>query len=153
VSHAAGRLQQQCDAEFEPHPTLLEQRVERGGGHSIRRVTKNGEVWFRSTFELRLGESAWRARDETPRWQLQATLPRDELVALKEAITASGFFECEPEYRPDRAVFYATDEVWSADLCGRQHTVAVRGRPITDVPALSSVADVLTDALADAAYG
>jgi hypothetical protein len=29
----------------------------------------------------------------------------------------------------------------------------VRGRPITDIPALSSVADALTDALADAAYG
>jgi hypothetical protein len=128
---------------------LLEQRVERGRGHSIRRVTRNGDVWFRSTFE----ESAWHVRCEPARWRLQATLPHDELVALAEAISASGFFDCEPEYRPDRAVFYATDEVWSADLGGRQHTVAVRGRPITDVPALRSVADALTDALADAAYG
>ena len=31
--------------------------------------------------------------------------------------------------------------------------MAVRGRPITDIPAVSSVADALADALADAAYG
>jgi hypothetical protein len=131
---------------------LLEQRVERGGGHSVRRVTRNGEVWFRSTFEIRLEDGAWRSRSESACWRLQATLPPDELVALGEAVVASGFFECESEYRPDRAVFYATDEVWSADLGGRQHTVAVRGRPITDVPAVRSVADALEDALADAAY-
>ena len=84
---------------------------------------------------------------------LQATLPADELAALGEAIAASGFFDCAPEYRPDRAAFYATDEVWTAHLDGRQHTVAVRGRPITDIPAVSSVADALADALADAARG
>jgi hypothetical protein len=148
VPHAAGRLQQQRDACFEPRPLLLEQRVERGGGHSIRRVITNGEVWFRSTF----GEGTWRERSEPVRWHLQARLPRDELAALADAIAASGFFDCRAEYRPDRAAHYATDEVWTADLGGRQHTVAVRGRPITDVPALSSVADALTDALADARY-
>jgi hypothetical protein len=125
---------------------LLEQRVERGGGHSIRRVITNGEVWLKSTFR----EGAWRARSEPVRWRLQARLPGDELAALGEAISASGFFDCRAEYRPDRAAFYATDEVWTADVGGRRHTVAVRGRPITDVPALSSVADALADALADA---
>jgi len=132
---------------------LLEQRVERGGGQSVRRVIDNGEVWFRSTLEVRLEEGGWRSSREQACWELQAKLPPDELAALAEAISASGFFECDPEYRPDRAVFYATDEVWTAHLDGREHTVAVRGRPITDVPALSSVADALEDALADAAHG
>lgn len=127
---------------------LLEQRVERGGGHSIRRVITNGEVWFRSTF----GDAAWRERVEPVGWRLQARLPADELAALADAIAASGFFDCRAEYRPDRAAYYATNEVWTADVGGRQHTVVVRGRPITDVPAVSSVADALTDALADARY-
>ena len=128
---------------------LLEQRVERGGSRSVRRVIDNGEVWVRSTPEAR----GLHAARERPPWVLQAKLPRDELEALREAITASGFFNCRPEYRPDRAVFYAANEVWTAHLAGRQHTVSVRGRPITDIPALSSVADALADALADAAYG
>jgi hypothetical protein len=148
VPHAAGRLQQHCDEAFESRPVLLEQRVESGGRHSVRRVIDNGEVWVRSTPAAR-GLHA--AREQA--WVLQAKLPPDELDALREAITASGFFKCEPEYRPDHAVFYASNEVWTAHLGGRQHTVAVRGRPITDIPALSSVADALTDALADAAYG
>jgi hypothetical protein len=149
VPHAAGRLQQHCDEGFEPRRVLLEQRVERGGRHSVRRVTDNGEVWMRST----PAAPGLRAAHEQSSWELQAKLPRDELDALSEAITASGFFNCAPEYRPDRAVFYAANEVWTAHLGGRQHTVSVRGRPITDIPALSSVADALTDALADAAYG
>jgi hypothetical protein len=149
VPHAAGRLQQHMDELCKPRPVLLEQRVERGGSRSVRRVIDNGEVWVRST-PAAPGLDAAR---EQPHWVLQAKLPRDELDALSEAITASGFFNCAPEYRPDRAVFYAANEVWTAHLGGRQHTVSVRGRPITDIPALSSVADALTDALADAAYG
>lgn len=148
VPHAAGRLQQHDDERFEARRVLLEQRVERGGRHSVRRVIDNGEVWVRSTPGRRLHA----AREPEP-WVLQAKLPRDELDALGEAITASGFFDCAPEYRPDRAAFYAANEVWTAHLGGRQHTVTVRGRPITDIPALSSVADALTDALADAAHG
>jgi hypothetical protein len=153
VPDAVAPLQRHCDNSFEPRPVLLEQRVERGGGQSIRRVIDNGEVWFRSTLEVRLEAGGWRSTREHECWELVAKLPRDELDALSVAIAASGFFECAPEYRPDRAVFYATDEVWTAHLGGREHTVAVRGRPITDVPALSSVADALEDALADAAYG
>jgi hypothetical protein len=149
VPHAAGRLQQHCDERFESRRVLLEQRVERAGRHSVRRVIDNGEVWVRSTPAAR----GLRAAREPAPWVLHAQLPRDELEALREAITASGFFNCAPEYRPDRAVFYAANEVWTAHLGDRQHTVAVRGRPITDIPALSSVADALTDALADAAYG
>jgi hypothetical protein len=149
VPHAAGRLQQHHDERFESRRMLLEQRVERGGRRSVRRVIDNGEVWVRSTPEAR----GLRAAREPAPWVLQAKLPHDELDALSEAITASGFFNCAPEYRPDRAVFYAANEVWTAHLGGRQHTVAVRGRPITDIPALSSVADALADALADAAHG
>jgi hypothetical protein len=149
VPHAAGRLQQHFGEAFESRRVLLEQRVESGGRQSVRRVIDNGEVWVRSTPSAR-GLHA--ARERAP-WLLQAQLPPDELDALREAISASGFFKCAPEYRPDRAVFYAANEVWTAHLGGRQHTVAVRGRPITDVPALSSVADALTDALADAAHG
>jgi hypothetical protein len=149
VPHAAGRLQQHCDETFESRRVLLEQRVESGGRHSVRRVIDNGEVWVRATQAAR-GLQA--AREQAP-WVLKAKLPPDELDALREAITASGFFKCAPEYRPDRAVFYAANEVWTAHLDGRQHTVSVRGRPITDIPALSSVADALTDALADAAHG
>ena len=149
VPHAAGRLQQHFDEGFEARRVLLEQRVERGGRRSVRRVIDNGEVWSRSTPE---GRGLHAAREQA-HWVLQAKLPHDELDALREAITASGFFKCAPEYRPDRAVFYAANEVWTAHLGGRQHTVSVRGRPITDIPALSSVADALTDALADAAYG
>jgi hypothetical protein len=149
VPHAARRLQQHSGELCEPRRVLLEQRVERGGSRSIRRVIDNGEVWISSTPEAR-GVHAAR---EQPPWVLQAKLPRDELDALSEAITASGFFDCAPEYRPDRAVHYAAKEVWTAHLGDRQHTVAVRGRPITDIPALSSVADALADALADAAYG
>jgi len=149
VPHAVGRLQQPLDEGFEPRRVLLEQRVEGGGSHSVRRVIDDGEVWVRSTTEAR----GLRAARERAPWVLQAKLPRDELAALGDAIAASGFFDCAPEYRPDHAVFYANDEVWTVHLNGRQHTVAVRGRPITDIPALSSVADALTDALADAAYG
>jgi hypothetical protein len=148
VPHAAGRLQPHCEETLGPRPVLLEQRVERGGGQSIRRVMNNGEVWFRS-----VGQPGGLRSVQPDCWVLQATLPADELAALSEAIAASGFFDCAPEYRPDRAAFYATDEVWTAHLGGREHTVAVRGRPITDIPALSSVADALTDALADAAHG
>lgn len=148
VPQAAERLQQHFDDQFEPGPVLLEQRVQAGGRHTIRRVIANGEVWVRST-------DAWgpHAAREPANWVLQATLPRDELAALSEGIAVSGFFECAPEYRPDRAVAYAANQVWTAHLGGRQHTVSVRGRPITDIPAVSSVADVLSDALADAAYG
>jgi hypothetical protein len=149
VPHAAGRLQQHCDERFEPRRVLLEQCVERGGRHSVRRVIDNGEVWVRSTPAAR----GLHAACEQAPWVLQAKLPRDELEALVEAITASGFFNCASEYRPDHAVFYAANEVWTAHLGDRLHTVAVRGRPITDIPALSSVADALADALADAAYG
>jgi hypothetical protein len=149
VPHAAGRLQQHMDELCEPRRVLLEQRVERGGSRSIRRVIDNGEVWVRSTPEAR-GLHA--AHEQSP-WVLQAKLPRDELDALSEAIAVSGFFNCAPEYRPDHAVFYAANEVWTAHLGDRQHTVSVRGRPITDIPALSSVADALADALADAAHG
>jgi hypothetical protein len=149
VPHAAGRLQRHSGELSQPRGLLLEQRVERGGSRSIRRVIDNGEVWVRSTPEAR----GLHAAREQPPWVLQAKLPHDELEALSEAITASGFFDCAPEYRPDHAVFYAANEVWTAHLGDRQHTVAVRGRPITDIPALSSVADALTDALADAAYG
>jgi hypothetical protein len=149
VPHAAGRLQQHADELCKPRRVLLEQCVERGGSRSVRRVIDNGEVWVRSTPEA---PGLYAAREQAT-WQLQAKLPRDELAALSEAIEVSGFFECEPEYRPKHAVFYAANEVWTAHLGDRQHTVAVRGRPITDIPALSSVADALADALADAAYG
>jgi hypothetical protein len=149
VPHAAGRLQQHSDEVCKPRRVLLEQRVERRGRRSVRRVIDNGEVWVRSTPEPR----GLHAAGEQPPWVLQAKLPHDELAALTEAIAASGFFDCAPEYRPDHAVFYAANEVWTAHLGGREHTVAVRGRPITDIPALSSVADALADALADAAYG
>jgi hypothetical protein len=149
VPHAAGRLQQHTGEVCKPRRVLLEQRVECGGRRSVRRVIDNGEVWVRSTPAAR----GLHAAREQPPWELEAKLPRDELDALSEAITASGFFDCAAEYRPDHAVFYAANEVWTAHLGGRQHTVAVRGRPITDIPALSSVADALTDALADAAYG
>src|SRR3954452_21321129 len=147
VPHAVGRLQRHCEETFEPRPVLLEQRVERAGGQSVRRVMNNGEVWFRSVAQAGVRSV------EPDCWVLQATLPADELAALGEAITASGFFKCAPEYRPDRAAFYAANEIWTAHLDGREHTVAVRGRPITDIPALSSVADALADALADAAHG
>jgi hypothetical protein len=140
------REQRSFDKLSGPRPVLLEQRVERrGSGQSIRRVLRNGEVWSLSTLEPGL------ANGRT--WRLESTLPSDELAALQDAITFSGFFDCRPEYRPDRAAFYAADEVWTVHLGIRQHTVAVRGRPITDVPAVSSVADALADALADAAYG
>jgi hypothetical protein len=149
VPHAAGRLQQHSFELCKPRRVVLEQRVERGGSRSIRRVIDNGEVWVRSFPEARGLHPA----GEQPAWVLQAKLPRDELAALSEAIAVSGFFDCAPEYRPDHAVFYAAKEVWTAHLGDRQHTVAVRGRPITDIPALASVADALADALADAAYG
>lgn len=132
-----------------PRPVLLEQRIERrGASRAIRRVLSNGEVWCWSAPEHPRAASA-----NGGTWRLESTLPRDELAALQDAISFSGFFDCAPEYRPDRAAFYAADEVWTAHLGVREHTVAVRGRPITDVPAVSSVADALTDALADAAYG
>jgi len=132
---------------------LLEQRVERGGRHSVRRVLANGEVWFCSSFERRLGDRASPVGAEWSCWRHESTLPRDELVALQDAIAASGFFDCAPEYRRRRPASYGIDEIWSAHLGVREHTVAVRARPITDVPAVSSVADALLDALADAAHG
>ena len=123
--------------------------MERSGGRLIRRVLCNGEVWVCSTFP----DPAWGWSRNPGCWRLDSTLPGDELAALQDAIAASGFFDCAPEYRPRHAAFHATDEIWSAHLGPRQHTVAVRGRPITDVPAVSSVAEALQDALADAAYG
>lgn len=130
-----------------PEPLLLERRVETGDDVHADRITADGAVWSGGTVAADLDDGDWRFERTEPSWRREGTLPPEALAALREAITASGFFETPPEFQPDSAVIHASHEVWTADLDGQRHTSTLLARGTTTAEPLSKLAAALEDAL------
>jgi hypothetical protein len=126
-----------------PEPLLLERRVETGEDVHVDRVTADGRRWTSGNVDARFEDGKWSfSRGETG-WQPAGTLTPEQLDALTRAIESSGFFETEPEYRPDTPVIHASTETWTAELDGRRHTSTLHGRGTTNVPALNRLDEAL----------
>lgn len=130
----------------DPGPLLLEQRTETGRDLFVRRITQDGEIYVRTSFP-RQDADGWEEEAGKPDWELRATIPQDALAALRAAIGETGFMDLDAEYRPDVAVIGSTDEIWTAELDGRAHSVALRGLPEVSVPAVTELGEAVERAL------
>jgi len=134
--------------ETTPEPLLLERRVETGDDAYVDRITADGGVWTGGTVTAEVEDGQWRFERTGPTWHHQATLPSAALEALRQAITASGFYETPAEHHPNTAVIHASREVWTADLDGRRHTSTLHARGTTKAEPLTALAAALENALA-----
>ena len=132
----------------EPGPILLERRILSGSDLFAGRVTEDGEVWTVANVHAQLADGNWSfSREEEAAWERDGAVPDAALVALREAIAASGFFDVPDEVRPGDAVIHGADHLWTARVEGREHRVALRGVPEARSEATDRLAEALEDAL------
>lgn len=122
--------------------------METGDDVYVDRITADGGVWTGGTVSADLADGEWTFERTEPSWQREGTLSPEALRTLREAITASGFFDTAPEHLPGSAVIHASHEVWTADVDGRRHTSTLRARGVTHAEPLARLAEALEDALA-----
>ncbi len=109
------------------------------------RTARSGQL---ANVHAQLADGNWSfSREEEAAWERDGAVPDAALVALREAIAASGFFDVPDEVRPGDAVIHGADHLWTARVEGREHRVALRGVPEARSEATDRLAEALEDAL------
>jgi hypothetical protein len=111
-----------------PGELLVEQRVERPGEDPYaRRVNRDGSVYEYTSVTASYEGGEWRFGSQPLEWRALAQLSPGSVAELEGAIRRDGVADLPPEHLPEGTGIGGSNVVWSVELDGRRHTVALVG--------------------------